>query len=137
MSGAAARQVLVLVVDDEPDVVFMLENRLLSWGYRVRSAADGRAAIASALEERPDLVIMDLQMPVLDGRLACRHFKSDPSLVDIPIILVTATAEFIQKEQMEEGLADAYVIKPFDAAELKRRVHELLARGARGPAQET
>lgn len=104
----------------------MLESRLLSWGYRVRSASDGRAAISSALEERPDLVIMDLQMPVLDGRLACRHFKSDPSLADIPIILVTATAEFIQKEQMEEGLADAYVIKPFDAAELKRRMQELL-----------
>lgn len=117
---------LILIVDDEPDVVFMLESRLLSWGYRVRSASDGRAAISSALEERPDLVIMDLQMPVLDGRLACRHFKSDPSLADIPIILVTATAEFIQKEQMEEGLADAYVIKPFDAAELKRRMQELL-----------
>lgn len=127
---------LILIVDDEPDVVFMLESRLLSWGYRVRSASDGRAAISSALEERPDLVVMDLQMPVLDGRLACRHFKSDPRLCGIPIILVTASAEYIQKEQMEEGMADAYVIKPFDAADLKGQIQRSLTAGPQPPREK-
>ncbi|MCG3177141.1 MAG: Alkaline phosphatase synthesis transcriptional regulatory protein PhoP [Candidatus Omnitrophica bacterium] len=123
---------VVLIVDDEPDVVFMLESRLKSWGYSAVSVSDGREAIAAAgRTPRPDLVIMDLQMPIMDGRQACRHFKSDPDLRNIPIILVTANAEVIQKDQLEQGLADAYVIKPFDAADLRRKVKALI--GLSGP----
>jgi len=117
----------VLVVDDEPTLVATLKYNLEREGYRVVTAGDGEKALALARSERPDLMILDLMLPSLDGLEVCRILSREMSL---PILMLTARAgEFDKVVGLEIG-ADDYVTKPFSTRELLARVRALLRRTA-------
>ena len=118
----------VLVVDDDPHIVRVVEINLTQEGYQVRTASDGEEALASIAAARPDLVVLDVMMPRLDGFEALKRLKGDPATADIPILMLTARA---QDEDVFEGYgtgAQWYLTKPFDPVELRRVVRHLLTR---------
>ncbi len=116
----------ILVVDDETQLVEMLKMRLEAGGYQVLSALDGQEALDKARKEKPDLIILDLMLPKIDGYKVCRMLKFDEKYKSIPIILFTARA---QQEDVKLGTevgADAYITKPFDPPALLGKIKELL-----------
>ena len=122
----------ILVVDDEPPIVEMLAYNLKRANYEVITARDGREAIDMARRERPDLIILDLMLPLLDGLEVCRVLRSER---DVPIIMLTARdAEVDRVVGLELG-ADDYVVKPFSVRELMVRVRNVLRRTAPRPAE--
>jgi len=115
----------VLVVEDELDVLKVVSFVLRKRGYEVVEAVDGQQALALAYEKKPDLVVLDLFLPVLDGREVSAKLKADKQLRAIPILLLTASADnIIQKAQ--ECNAHDYLLKPFDYTELLQKVEKLL-----------
>jgi adenylate cyclase len=117
---------LILVVDDVADNVEILQLRLESQGYEVIAAADGEAALAAIRDQLPDLVLLDIMMPKLDGIGAVKAMKADPSLPFIPVILVTARADAKDVVAGLEAGADDYLTKPVDQAALMARVRAML-----------
>jgi class 3 adenylate cyclase/AmiR/NasT family two-component response regulator len=117
---------LILVVDDVADNVEILQLRLESQGYEVIAAADGEAALAVICDKLPDLVLLDIMMPKLDGIGAVKAMKADPSLPFIPVILVTARADAKDVVAGLEAGADDYLTKPVDQAALMARVRAML-----------
>src|SRR5689334_1152864 len=117
---------LILVVDDMEDNLEILRLRLESQGYEVITAGDGEAALATIREQRPDLVLLDIMMPKLDGIAAVKELKADPSLPFIPVILVTARADAKDVIAGLEAGADDYLTKPVDHAALLARVRAML-----------
>lgn len=106
---------LILVVDDEPDIVTLIKSRLEMNSYAVETAYNGIEAVEKAKKTNPDMILLDLMMPVMDGYEAGKRIKEDPQTKDIPIILFTAAAaEDVSKKGMETIEAVDYVIKPFD-----------------------
>ena len=116
----------LLVADDNPLNVDILRTRLSAHGYEVLTAADGEAALALARAERPDLLLLDVMMPGLDGIEVCRRVKADPSLPFTPVILVTAKADSKDVVAGLEAGADEYLTKPVDQAALVARVKSML-----------
>lgn len=116
----------ILVVDDEPDIVKMVKMRLEASGYDVLTASDGKAAYAKAKSDLPDLIILDLMLPIMDGYHVCRLLKFDEKYRHIPIIMLTAKGQKEDKMQGEEVGADFYLIKPFEAMGLLDKIKELL-----------
>jgi two-component system alkaline phosphatase synthesis response regulator PhoP len=116
---------LILVVDDEPKIARLARDYLVKNGFRVTTAADGQAAIATARREKPDLIILDLMLPVLDGREVCKVLRRES---DVPIIMLTALAEEIDQVTGLEIGADDYITKPFSPRALVARVRALLRR---------
>src|SRR5215204_4196714 len=117
---------LILVVDDVADNVEILQLRLESQGYAVIAAADGEAALAAIRDQLPDLVLLDIMMPKLDGIGAVKQLKADPALPFIPVILVTARADAKDVVAGLEAGADDYLTKPVDQAALMARVRAML-----------
>jgi class 3 adenylate cyclase/AmiR/NasT family two-component response regulator len=117
---------LILVVDDVADNVEILQLRLESQGYEVITAADGEAALATIRDRLPDLVLLDIMMPKLDGIGAVKALKADPGLPFIPVILVTARADARDVVAGLEAGADDYLTKPVDQAALMARVRAML-----------
>jgi adenylate cyclase len=117
---------LILIVDDMPDNLEILQLRLESRGYEVILAGDGEAAIAMIRDKRPDLVLLDIMMPKLDGIATVKQLKADPSLPFIPVILVTARADAKDVIAGLEAGADDYLTKPVDHAALLARVRAML-----------
>lgn len=116
---------LILVVDDEPKVVKLARDYLVKNGFRVISAGDGPAALAAFRREKPDLVVLDLMLPGMDGREVCRAIRRDS---DVPVIMLTALSdESDQVAGLELG-ADDYVSKPFSPRALVARVRAHLRR---------
>jgi len=116
----------ILVVDDDPGIVRVVEINLTQEGYQVCKAADGEEALASIAAAPPDLVVLDVMMPKMDGFEALKRLKGDPATADIPIIMLTARA---QDEDVFEGYgtgAQWYLPKPFDPLELRQVVRHLL-----------
>jgi DNA-binding response OmpR family regulator len=116
----------IVVADDDVDVRMLVALKLRHSGYDVVDVGDGAAAVEACRNERPDLVVLDLMMPVMSGLEACRAIKAEPELADIPVVLLTARA---QNTDVDAGLAvgaDAYVTKPFSPKELAARVESLL-----------
>ena len=118
----------VFVVEDESDILELIEYNLNREGFRVASARDGEVAISRIREEAPDLVLLDLMLPGLDGIEVCRKLKEDPVTRPVPVIMVTAKGE---ESDVVLGLgvgADDYIPKPFSAKELVARVKAVLRR---------
>jgi len=117
---------LILVVDDVPDNVDILQMRLESQGYEVATAGDGAEALAKTRALQPDLVLLDIMMPKIDGIEVVKRLKADPSLPFIPIILVTAKADASDVIAGLESGGDDYLTKPVDHAALSARVRAML-----------
>lgn len=116
---------LILVVDDEPKIVRIARDYLEKNGFRVVTAADGHAALATARREKPDLIILDLMLPLMDGREVCKTMRRES---DVPIIMLTALAEEVDQVTGLEIGADDYITKPFSPRALVARVRALLRR---------
>lgn len=116
----------VLVVDDEINITQILEFSIGSEGYEVLTAANGEEAIEKARREQPDLIILDIMMPKIDGYEACRILKSNPLTKNIPVVLLTAKGRDIDKRLGYEVGAVDYIVKPFSPNKLVDRIHELL-----------
>jgi len=112
----------ILIVDDEVDLVEVNESLLTANGYEVITAYDGLEGLKIAREEKPDLIILDLNMPKLDGYQVCRLIKFDTTLNNIPIIMLTARDKNIDKAQGEEVKVDLYLTKPYEIEELLQSV---------------
>jgi DNA-binding response OmpR family regulator len=113
---------LILVADDDDDVRELIVFRLERAGYEVMTASDGEQAVAIALERRPDLCILDVMMPRLDGYEVTRRLRASEGFAEVPVLLLTAS---VQEAAVAEGLeagADDYVKKPFPPQELLARV---------------
>ena len=124
----------ILIVEDDPTIRAILEMALRADGFRhVRSESRGDSGLASARRERPDLVLLDLTLPGLDGIEVCRRIRAEPALADVRILMLTAKT---QNEDVVRGLeagADDYVTKPFDRKVLLARVRAVLRRRAGAP----
>jgi class 3 adenylate cyclase/CheY-like chemotaxis protein len=117
---------LILLVDDNPDNLDILQARLARHGYEIVTAKDGEEALALTRENRPDLLLLDIMMPKVDGIEVCRRLKADPALPFLPIILVTAKADSKDIVVGLEAGGDEYLTKPVDQAALVARVKSML-----------
>ena len=120
----------ILLVDDEPDVVLVIRGRLTTWGYRVVTATNGQEALDAMNKQAPDLILMDLKMPVMDGSEVCRRLKTDPRFSHIPIILITSSSPKTATEEYLDIQADDCVIKPFEPKELLEKVEKWIGKPA-------
>ena len=119
----------ILYVEDNDDNVYVLKNRLTRAGYTVLIAGDGEQGIALALAEKPDLILMDLSLPVLDGWEATRRLKSDEKTRGIPVIALSAHAMAGDREKALEAGCDDFDTKPVDMARLRTKIQALLPAG--------
>lgn len=115
----------VLVVEDEPDILEILELRLAREGFSVLSAVDGCEGLKKAGDEKPDLIVLNVLIPRLDGNELCRKIKSDEALKDIKIVMLSAKADEASKKEGLAAGADAYVTKPYDWEDLISRINKL------------
>jgi CheY-like chemotaxis protein len=122
----------ILVADDDVDVRTLVVLKLESTGHTVVAVENGLEAVDTCGSLKPDLVVLDMMMPGMNGLQACQAIRADPAVADTPVILLTARA---QAADVDAGLAagvDAYVTKPFSPRELASRVDALLDRGGTG-----
>jgi len=115
----------ILLVDDEQDIIDSISVRLQASGYQIIAARDGLEALKKARSLRPDLIILDLMLPKMDGYKVARLLKFDKRYSDIPILILSARGQEIDKELARSAGADDYLVKPFDSAELLTRIKEL------------
>ena len=118
----------ILYVEDNEDNVFMLKNRLARAGHTVIIATDGAQGVAMALSERPDMILMDLSLPGLDGWEATRQIKAAPDTKDIPVIALTANAMAGDREKALAAGCDDYDTKPVELPRLLGKIKDLAER---------
>ncbi|MBI4706684.1 MAG: response regulator transcription factor [Candidatus Omnitrophica bacterium] len=119
----------ILIVDDEKDIVKMLDYNLKKEGFRTALAYDGEDALDLARRERPDLILLDLMLPEIDGLEVCKQLKKEEKTAGIPVIMLTAKSQEADKVIGLELGADDYITKPFSIRELIARVKVVLRRG--------
>jgi DNA-binding response OmpR family regulator len=117
----------ILIVDDEPNIVISLEFLMMREGHEVHVARDGEAGLVAVREHRPDLVVLDVMMPKLDGFAVLESIRADPDLAHTRVLMLTAKGREAEREKGLTLGADAYMPKPFSTRELVDRVKELLA----------
>lgn len=117
----------ILVVDDEINITQILEFSIGSEGYEVITAQNGEDAIDKARREQPDLIVLDIMMPKIDGYEACRILKANPLTKNIPVVLLTAKGRDIDKRLGYEVGATDYIVKPFSPSKLVGRIQQLLS----------
>ena len=116
----------ILVVDDEVYILHILEFSLGAEGFQVITANNGELAVERAIQEQPDLIVLDIMMPVLDGYETCRRLKRQAETKDIPVILLTAKGREADKRLGYEVGAIDYIIKPFSPGRLIGRIEEIV-----------
>ena len=116
----------ILVVEDEEDNRKIVRDLLTNAGFEMIEAEDGEKGVAAAIRERPDLILMDMQLPVLDGYEATRRIKARPELKSVPIIAVTSYALREDENKVIAAGCDGYVPKPFSPRALLAKIKELL-----------
>jgi len=116
----------ILIVDDYPNLVEMLSVRLKSSGFDVIASYDGADGLQKARHQSPDLIILDVLLPKMDGFKVCRLLKFDEKHRQIPIIMLTSRARDVDRSTGLAMGADAYIYKPYDSAVLTDKIHELL-----------
>ena len=116
----------IIVVDDEPDILKTMEIFLKCEGFDVITAVDGIEGLEKIKKETPDLVILDVMLPKLDGYKVCRLLKFDRNYKNIPIVIFTARAQEIDEKKAKEVKADAFITKPFQPDVFLAKIRELL-----------
>ncbi len=116
----------ILAVDDEPHILRLVSFSLRAHGFDVLEASDGLSAIAVAGAEQPDLILMDVMMPLLNGYEACQRLKDDPKTSSIPVVMLSAKSQASEQAEGIRAGALCYITKPFTPKELVRQVGELL-----------
>ena len=116
----------ILVVEDQEDLRGVLRDLFTRSGYIVIEATDGAAGVASAKSDRPDIILMDIQMPVIDGYEATRRIKADPTLAQIPVVAVSSFAMKGDEEKARAAGCDHYVTKPYSPIQLLRMIRGYL-----------
>jgi phosphate regulon transcriptional regulator PhoB len=124
----------VLVVEDEPDIRDLLVFHLERGGYQVRSVPTGAEALRDVKAAPPDLVLLDLMLPELDGLEVCRRLRQDPATAVLPIVMLTAKGDEVDRVVGLEMGADDYIVKPFSPQEVLARVRAVLRRARPGPS---
>src|SRR5881396_2900218 len=120
----------ILVVDDEIYIVHILDFSLGMEGYEVLTALDGEQALEKARAEHPDLIVLDIMMPKLDGYETCKMLKADPGTKDIPVILLSAKGRNVDQNIGFEVGADDYITKPFSPRKLVERINAILGQNS-------
>ena len=123
----------VLIVDDEPNILLSLQFLMKKAGYQVRTATDGEQALAEIARERPDIVLLDVMMPKLDGFSVCQRIRATPEWRDVRVIMLTARGRDVEREKGRTLGADDYITKPFATKDAMDRVAAALARPAAAP----
>lgn len=118
----------ILLIEDDRDLSKIISFQIEEWGFDVVAALDGEDGLLKAKEEAPSLIILDLILPKLPGEEVCRQLKKDESLRDIPVIMLTAKAEDVDRIVGRVIGADCYLTKPFDAQELLEEINTLMNR---------
>jgi two-component system alkaline phosphatase synthesis response regulator PhoP len=126
--GGNAMPQKILVVDDEPNIVKLVESRLKASGYDVVTAKDGQDALAKAKQTKPDLILLDIMMPGMNGQETLKELKKDASVSSIPVIMLTAKQETddIVKSIVNGGAVD-YIVKPFIATDFLKKINTVLS----------
>ncbi len=120
----------ILIVDDEPDLIRLLEYSLQQAGFETATAADGESALAKARRRVPDLIVLDLMLPDLPGTEVCRQLRADKRTQAVPVIMLTARGDEVDRVVGFELGADDFVTKPFSVREVVLRIRAILRRGA-------
>jgi len=126
MTGRATMNKTILVVEDQEDNRQILRDLLISAGFLMIEAHDGEQALAIARSQRPDLILMDIQLPLVDGYEATRSIKRDPELKHIPVIAVTSYALSGDEQRAREAGCDGYVAKPYSTRNLLAKIGQFL-----------
>ncbi len=121
----------ILVVDDEIYIVHILDFSLGMEGYEVLTALDGEQALEKAKAEKPDLIVLDIMMPKLDGYETCKRLKADDETKQIPVILLSAKGRNVDQKIGFEVGADDYITKPFSPRKLVERINSVLGQNPR------
>ena len=116
----------ILVVDDDPDIVETVEFFLSNSDYQVFVAKNGKEALAQTKTKRPDLVLLDMMMPEMNGLEACRKLKGNPNTNPIPIIMLTALEKKQDVVDAIDAGANAYIVKPFNLLDLLERIEKII-----------
>ena len=116
----------ILVVEDQPDNRQIIRDMLAGTGYEITEAENGEEALAAIAKQRPDLILMDIQLPVMDGYAATRRIKTDPALKSIPVIAVTSYALSGEEKKAREAGCDDYVPKPYSPRQLLAKIRQYL-----------
>jgi two-component system alkaline phosphatase synthesis response regulator PhoP len=116
----------ILAVDDEPHILKLVAFSLKAGGFEVIEASDGLSALEIAEAEQPDLILMDVMMPVLDGFEACRRLKENPATKDIPVVMLTAKTQLSEQKAGLDSGAKHYICKPFTPKDLVAQITEFL-----------
>ena len=127
----------ILVVDDEEDLAELVRYNLTKEGYRVTCVGSGEQALGEARAQIPDLIVLDLLLPKVDGLDVCKQLKSDPKTQHIPIVMLTAKSEEVDMVTGLECGADDYITKPFSPRVLLARIRSVLRRRAKTAAAPT
>lgn len=117
----------ILVADDSPTIVAMIKDVLTEAGYDTIEAPDGQTALEKAKKEKPDLIILDLMLPKIDGYKVCAMLKFDRLYEKIPVIILTARGGESDKEMGKEVRANSYITKPFEPQDLLDKIKKLLS----------
>ena len=127
----------ILVVDDEPDVVTLLERTLTGEGFDVFTAYDGISALDIAAMDRPQVIVLDIMMPMMSGYETCQQLKSNPETKHIPVLCLTSAHSTEVREKAQKAGAQALLIKPIMPAELVAQIRRYLPGGERKPLPQS
>ncbi|MBA7652244.1 Alkaline phosphatase synthesis transcriptional regulatory protein PhoP [subsurface metagenome] len=117
----------ILIADDKPEAVELVRVSLEGEDYEIVGASNGKEALKRARLERPDLILLDIVMPKMDGFEVCRKLKKDPEIQEIPIIMLTAKGQKVDQEKARQLGARDYITKPFSPSALLTKIEEILA----------
>jgi len=123
----------ILVIEDDPKMLRIIKDRLEANNYQIITAVDGEAGLNKARSEKPDLILLDILLPKLNGFTICRLLKFDETLMSIPIIMLTAKTSENDLEIGKKVGADAYLVKPFDPAILLLIIEQFIAKSVTAP----
>jgi len=116
----------ILIVDDKPDIVEIIQHRLNIYGWEVITSANGREGIEKAANEKPDLIVLDINMPVMNGHDMLDRLRKDPDLKDIPVIMCTMSDQMKDISRASSFNISDYVTKPFNCTELAEKIKDAL-----------